>query len=133
MSMDSPTATQVESEAHDTPDNTRFPLGAVGSVQLVPPSVVTMIPPDGGPALLVPTATQSVDDGQETALSSSIPSGGASDVHVRPPSLVAMIPPYDPAEIRGLVASCQSTVLIAGVSPTAMQATLELQETPVSW
>lgn len=82
-----PTATQLETEAHETADRLPMPAGSVCVVQVVPLSVVptmTAVPFDN-----VPTASHTEAVGQETPESPLTPVGAAWAAHVAPPSVVA--------------------------------------------
>ena len=65
------------------------------SVQVAPPSVVTITTPSGdlpGGSLTYPTATQSDDEPHETLSSPVVPVGTACALHVVPPSVDPTMP-----------------------------------------
>jgi hypothetical protein len=85
-----PTATHTDVDGHEMALSAVTPEGRFTVVQVVPPSVVTMIG-------LVPPATQSEVDPHDTAARSTTPPGTVWLVQVTPPSVVVRMVPVPTA------------------------------------
>jgi hypothetical protein len=93
--LSSPTATQSEGDAHETPSRVKIPAGTVWTAQVPPPSVVATATPvlAPGPVSSPPTATQSMVVAHETAARSVFAPGTAWTAQTLPPSEVVMTAP----------------------------------------
>ena len=130
LELSLPSATQSEDDPHETPPREVTPLGSVGVLQVIPPSVVEM--DTAPPELSWPTATHADADGHEIAPSDATPAGRLTVDHVVPLSVVTMIglvptatqSEVDPHDTAARSTAPLGTVWLVQVMPPSVVATM---------